>query len=506
MLHPDLVPRVAALFRAVPAAIALALLASCGGGAGSLPQAPRNFDVAFEIVHTPHAALATLLLEQPEPIQRVEFSILTKPGNRAADAHVTYHESYLNRVGAVDAAGGRVQFTVFGLYNQFVNSVQVTVVFPDGDSVARTFAVSTVDPVGAPAAPALTVTSADPQLATSYVVLSRFSGPQVVDIDGEVRWVAPQLGEAALAQACTPEGIIVGGLQTNGIYQLDWLGRVQVRAMSDARCLTSHHCLQRGKVGWLNAVAYIDFEAGKHYPESVLAEMTSEGEILRLWDFNAILAGTIQAQGEDPTPLVKNYEDWFHMNSAVYDPTDDSILVSSRENFVIKIDYETGAIKWLLGNPAKLWYTGFPLSLQPLALTVTGDTPIGQHTLSVSHGGTVLTLFNNGYGNQNLPDVGDTRMPSTVSVYQIDEQARTAVEVLSLGGSAGVYSPICSSAYRTTSQDVLALFSSPSDDSAPRLLVLNDADEILFDATIAGEGCRDGYLAEELPLHAFEVR
>ncbi len=494
------------MFRAGPTAIVLALLASCGGGSGTAPQELRDFDVSFEIVHTPHAALATLTLDQPASIQSVEFTILTKPGNLAANAHVTYHESYLSRVGAVDATSGTVQFTVFGLYSQFVNSVQVTVVFADGGAVSRTFPVSTVDPVALPAARALTVTAADPQLATSYMVLSRFGGPQVVDIDGEVRWVAPQLGEAALAQVCTTDGIVVGGLQTNSIYQLDWLGRVQVRTMSDARCLTSHHCLQRGKIGWLNAVAYLDFEAGKHYPESVLAEMSLDGEILRLWDFNAILTDTIQAQGEDPTPLVKNYEDWFHMNSAVYDPTDDSILVSSRENFVIKIDYDTGAIKWLLGNPAKLWYTGFPLSLQPLALTVTGDAPIGQHTLSVSQAGTVLTLFNNGYGNQNLPDVGDTRMPSTVSVYQIDEQARTAVEVLSLGGSVGIYSPICSSAYRTTSHDVLALFSSPSDDSPPRLLVLNDADEVLFDATIAGEGCRDGYLAEELPLHAFHIR
>jgi Arylsulfotransferase (ASST). len=29
------------------------------------------------------------------------------------------------------------------------------------------------------------------------------------------------------------------------------------------------------------------------------------------------------------------------------------VIVSSRENFVIAIDYETGAIKWILGDPTK---------------------------------------------------------------------------------------------------------------------------------------------------------
>ena len=50
-----------------------------------------------------------------------------------------------------------------------------------------------------------------------------------------------------------------------------------------------------------------------------------------------------------------------------YNRADDSLIVSSRENFVICLDYETQAIKWILGDPTKKWYQ-FP-SLRTFALT-----------------------------------------------------------------------------------------------------------------------------------------
>ena len=43
-------------------------------------------------------------------------------------------------------------------------------------------------------------------------------------------------------------------------------------------------------------------------------------------------------------------------------------MVSSRENFVMKLDYHTGNIIWILWDPSKYWYT-FP-SLRAKALTL----------------------------------------------------------------------------------------------------------------------------------------
>jgi hypothetical protein len=70
--------------------------------------------------------------------------------------------------------------------------------------------------------------------------------------------------------------------------------------------------------------------------------------------------------------------------------------------FVIKIDYDTGDIIWILGDPTKYWYT-FP-SLRAKALTITngGLYPMGQHAPSVTSTG-LLMVFNNGAESFNQP-------------------------------------------------------------------------------------------------------
>ncbi len=87
------------------------------------------------------------------------------------------------------------------------------------------------------------------------------------------------------------------------------------------------------------------------------------------------------AAGDDPTPIVRPGIDWFHMNSTVYDQRDDSLIVSSRENFVVKIDYSTGAIKWIFGDPtkSKYWYNSPSLRAKALTLAGGGLYPDGQH-------------------------------------------------------------------------------------------------------------------------------
>src|SRR5699024_12392419 len=44
--------------------------------------------------------------------------------------------------------------------------------------------------------------------------------------------------------------------------------------------------------------------------------------------------------------------DWFHQNSVVYHEPDDSIIISGRhQDAVMKIDYETEEIEWILSAP-----------------------------------------------------------------------------------------------------------------------------------------------------------
>ncbi len=93
-----------------------------------------------------------------------------------------------------------------------------------------------------------------------------------------------------------------------------------------------------------------------------------------------IISAAMIAGGDDPSQFVyPTPTDWFHNNGVTYNRADDSLIVSSRENFLICLDYETSAIKWILGDPTKKWYQ-FP-SLRKFALTLAPGSlpPIGQH-------------------------------------------------------------------------------------------------------------------------------
>ena len=104
--------------------------------------------------------------------------------------------------------------------------------------------------------------------------------------------------------------------------------------------------------------------------ESVFIEVDKTGDVLKRWDLADIISKAMIAGGDDPSQFVfPSPTDWFHSNAAAYNRADDSVLFSSRESFVICLDYQTNAIKWILGDTTKKWHQ-FP-SLAKYALTVT---------------------------------------------------------------------------------------------------------------------------------------
>jgi hypothetical protein len=84
--------------------------------------------------------------------------------------------------------------------------------------------------------------------------------------------------------------------------------------------------------------------------ESVNVEVDGFGQVLKRWDLADIISAAMRAGGDNPSLFVAAApNDWFHNNAVAYRSSDNSLLVSSRENFVICIDYDTGAIN--LGDP-----------------------------------------------------------------------------------------------------------------------------------------------------------
>ena len=123
---------------------------------------------------------------------------------------------------------------------------------------------------------------------------------------------------------------------------------------------------------------------------------------IQTFDMADILTSYMQANGDDASAFVRPGIDWFHVNASTYDPSDNTVIVSSRENFLIKVNYSTHDIVWILGDPTKYWYTFPSLRAKALTLNAGGDYPIGQHAVSITSDGYVM-VFNDGYGSVNQP-------------------------------------------------------------------------------------------------------
>src|SRR5437773_1887621 len=205
-----------------------------------------------------------------------------------------------------------------------------------------------------------------------------------------------------------------------------------------------HHNIDPGREGMILNVNTVN------QTESVNLEVDAGGSVIRTWNLAEIISAAMIAGGDDPSQFVYPAPtDWFHNNARAYRSSDNSLIVSSRENFVIAIDYDSGTIKWILGDPTKHWYQ-FP-SLRHFALTLAPGTlgptlpPIGQHAVSML--GDQLLLFDDGLFSSFQQPPGVTRTYSASRKYQIDLGAFTATEIWHYTPNPSVYSRVCSSVY-----------------------------------------------------------
>jgi hypothetical protein len=222
-----------------------------------------------------------------------------------------------------------------------------------------------------------------------------------------------------------------------------------------------------------------------------------------------LLADYMNSQGDDAGAFVRPTVDWFHNNAATYDPSDDSLIVSSRENFVIKIDYATGAPIWILGDPTKYWYTFPSLRAKALTLVDGGLYPIGQHATSITSDG-FLMVFNDGLGSFGMPPgepPGQSRSYSTVSAYSIDPATMTAQEVWDFDHDQTIFSPICSSAYEASEKSILIDYATADDDTKARILGLDANHSVVFDFEYASPNpCSTAWNAVPIPLDNLQLR
>ena len=131
--------------------------------------------------------------------------------------------------------------------------------------------------------------------------------------------------------------------------------------------------------------------------------------------------------------VVKDGADWTHANGLAYDPADNSFIVTVRhQDALIKIDRQTGELKWILGCP-----DGWKLPWSKKLLSPVGNTSWHWH----SHDPSILAdgsfmLFDNGHSGaippSPRPDINTST--SRAVVYRVDVGEMTVEEIWSFGG------------------------------------------------------------------------
>jgi len=332
-------------------------------------------------------------------------------------------------------------------------------------------------------------------------------GPIVIDTDAEIRWVPP-ISLNGYSSTFFDNHFIIGAPDSLALNHLELDGKQTSTSLTPPSYYSAfHHNIGQGKQGFLGELdGMLD---GIKILESVVVDFDSTGKIIKSWDFADIISQYMRANGDDPTLFVRPSVDWFHNNSAIYDKRDDSLIVSSRENFIIKVDYNSGAIKWILGDPTKYWYTFPSLRAKALTLDTGGLYPIGQHSLSITPDGQLL-LFNNGAESFNQPTgtaAGEKRTFSTASAYAIDPGDMKAKEVWRFDYDQSIYSDVCSSVYSVSNGSMLLDYAAAEKRTKTRIIGLDSSSNVTFDFEyVAKDTCYSGWNAEPIAFDGISFK
>jgi hypothetical protein len=485
-------------------------MAGCGGSESTLADAANaKLDVP-QAGATPFIATVGLTASNLDRVRSARFRVDAKPNATARSVSASFSAEYLARRGLASQPSGRMTVPLFGLYAGRLNTGIIELEYDDGSVASTTFAFDAaayLDPTARYDRPLVRVPRATgSELGFDFFYMKSALGPPIiVDTDGEIRWVGTGVPSAG-SSIFKDNGFIVG-MSDLKLRRLELDGSVSDLAPIGSATYTAfHHNFDPGKTGILVEVDAV--VAGLPVVESIVAEVATDGTVIAEWNFESILRRHMLRAGDDPTVLIRSGVDWFHMNAASYDPRDDSIIVSSRENFVIKVDYKSGEIIWIFGDPTKYWYTVPSLRAKSLSLAAGGLYPIGQHALSLLPTGDLL-MFNNGLNATHAPpgqSAGETRPYSVVSAFAIDQPGLNAIESWRFEYGQSISSLVCSSAYQTADGSTLVTYSTADNYAHARLVGLNPQRQVVFDLQYDTTPCAVSWNSQPVPLEAMVFR
>lgn len=435
--------------------------------------------------------LSALLLFQTEEAMKVEISVAGK------DEESTIKNSF-------EEYTTDHSIPVLGLYADKDNEVTVKLTNEAGTSVEKKVTIKTgalaksIADIEVNEADTEKMAIGDSEL--TFVVPST-KRAYAFDANGDVRWYSTRYNSHIFKELANGNLLYLTKESNdadtyNVLLETDYLGKIYNRydfssssasndtGESEGEMTVIHH----DGIELPSGNLLLTVNDGSNYIEDTMIEINREtGEIEKTIDLKDILPESFYEE-YDSTSREGGKIDWFHQNSVDYDEADNSIIISGRhQDTIMKIDYSTNEIKWIMGNSS-----GWPESYQKYFLD--GDIKVsgGQHAAIVlpdqdDNAETTDILYYDNNISVTRGDEADSEKYSEARQVRINEEDRTIEEVWTFGedlGEAYFTKIIGSARYLTDNGNRLVNFGYREEGKTSSIMEVTEDGETVLDVDL----------------------
>lgn len=332
---------------------------------------------------------------------------------------------------------------VLGLYPDTIN--KVTLEYAENDAVFRKDLEIKTGKLPDDFVIATNVKADKTKLDESFYFFSPASRgyTSAYDVNGDVRWYLSnnavwRIKRLANGHLMTStERLINPPYYMTGLYEIDMLGKIYNEYTIPGGYHHDYYEMENGNI----LVASDDFNNIDGTVEDYIVEIDrNTGKVVKEFDLKDLL-NMEDGQSENWTAY-----DWFHNNAVWYDKKTNSITLSGRhQDAVINIDYKSGKLNWIIGDP-----TNWSKEYQKYFFKPVGNNfewQWSQHAAMVTPEGYIFILDN---GNNKSKDkdkyVAAENSYTRGVMYKIDTKKMTIEQIWQYGKERGssFYSPYIS--------------------------------------------------------------
>ena len=332
---------------------------------------------------------------------------------------------------------------IYGLYANYENEINIEYV-KDSKTITKTIKIKT-DKLPEDMVLPTNIKKNEEKLSNDLYFFTPSSKGYTMayDVNGDVRWYLTNNALWKIDRLenghllLSTERLVNSPYYMTGMYEMDLLGKIYTEYSLPGGYHHDYYEMENGNL----LVASDDFDNNYGTVEDYIVELDrNTGEIIKTWDLKNIL------NMEDGKSENWSSYDWFHNNSVWYDKNTNSITLSGRhQDAVINIDYESGKLNWIIGDP-----TNWSEEYQKYFFTPIGDNfewQWSQHAAMITPEGYVFILDNGNNKSKIKDEYVEANNSYTRGVmYKIDTENMTIEQIWEYGKERGseFYSPYIS--------------------------------------------------------------